>query len=194
MRILVLSDLHIEFGKLSPVHNNRRIDDGVDVVVLAGDIAEGVRRVLHEDGAGLAGQGRQGRQIADVAAQVHRQHGAHAAAVRAGQSLRQRVRRHQTAVGVHIGEHHVGVDVDGAVGRGEEGDRGNDTDVAGTDAGRQHGHVQGGGAIAAGHGVLRPDHVPTVEGDSNENAGYSAFGRLYAIGYIRGLQQAVYAQ
>jgi mannonate dehydratase len=41
-------------------------------------------------------------------------------------------------------------------------------------------------------GVLRPDHVPTVEGDSNENAGYSAFGRLYAIGYIRGLQEAVY--
>jgi mannonate dehydratase len=43
-------------------------------------------------------------------------------------------------------------------------------------------------------GVLRPDHVPTVEGDSNENAGYSAFGRLYAIGYIRGLQQAVFAK
>lgn len=42
-------------------------------------------------------------------------------------------------------------------------------------------------------GVLRPDHVPTVEGDSNDNAGYSSFGRLYAIGYIRGLQQAVYA-
>jgi mannonate dehydratase len=42
-------------------------------------------------------------------------------------------------------------------------------------------------------GVLRPDHVPTVEGDSNENAGYSAIGRLYAIGYIRGLRQAVYA-
>jgi len=42
-------------------------------------------------------------------------------------------------------------------------------------------------------GVLRPDHVPTVEGDSNEHAGYSAFGRLYAIGYIRGLHQAVYA-
>jgi mannonate dehydratase len=43
-------------------------------------------------------------------------------------------------------------------------------------------------------GVLRPDHVPTVEGDSNEHAGYSAFGRLYAIGYIRGLREAVYAQ
>lgn len=43
-------------------------------------------------------------------------------------------------------------------------------------------------------GVLRPDHVPTVEGDSNADAGYSAFGRLYAIGYIRGLQEAVYAK
>lgn len=43
-------------------------------------------------------------------------------------------------------------------------------------------------------GVLRPDHVPTVEGDSNSNAGYSSFGRLYAIGYIRGLQEAVYAE
>jgi len=42
-------------------------------------------------------------------------------------------------------------------------------------------------------GVLRPDHVPTVEGDSNENAGYSSFGRLYAIGYIRGLREAGYA-
>ena len=41
-------------------------------------------------------------------------------------------------------------------------------------------------------GVLRPDHVPTVEGDSNADAGYSAFGRLYAIGYIRGLREAVY--
>ncbi len=43
-------------------------------------------------------------------------------------------------------------------------------------------------------GLLRPDHVPTVAGDSNAAAGYSAFGRLYALGYIRGLRQAVYAQ
>lgn len=43
-------------------------------------------------------------------------------------------------------------------------------------------------------GVLRPDHVPTVEGDSNTHAGYSAFGRLYAVGYIRGLHEAVYAE
>ncbi len=42
------------------------------------------------------------------------------------------------------------------------------------------------------NGVLRPDHVPTVEGDSNDRPGYSVFGRLFAVGYIRGLQQAVY--
>jgi mannonate dehydratase len=43
-------------------------------------------------------------------------------------------------------------------------------------------------------GVLRPDHVPTVEGDNNERPGYSSFGRLYAIGYIRGLRDAVYRE
>jgi mannonate dehydratase len=42
-------------------------------------------------------------------------------------------------------------------------------------------------------GVLRPDHVPTMEGDVNDEPGYSGIGRLYAIGYIRGLRQAVYA-
>ncbi|MDR7152016.1 putative phosphodiesterase [Hydrogenophaga palleronii] len=41
MKLLILSDLHLDFAKFSPVHNNRRIDDGVDLVVLAGDIAEG---------------------------------------------------------------------------------------------------------------------------------------------------------
>jgi len=40
-------------------------------------------------------------------------------------------------------------------------------------------------------GVLRPDHVPTLEGDSNEQGGYSTLGRLFAIGYIRGLQHAI---
>jgi mannonate dehydratase len=43
-------------------------------------------------------------------------------------------------------------------------------------------------------GVLRPDHVPTVTGDSNAEAGYSAFGRLYAVGYIRGLREAVWGE
>jgi mannonate dehydratase len=42
-------------------------------------------------------------------------------------------------------------------------------------------------------GVLRPDHVPTMEGDSNTDAGYSSIGRLFAIGYIKGLRQAVYS-
>jgi mannonate dehydratase len=42
-------------------------------------------------------------------------------------------------------------------------------------------------------GVLRPDHVPTLEGDSNDDPGYSSIGRLFAIGYIKGLRQAAYA-
>ena len=43
-------------------------------------------------------------------------------------------------------------------------------------------------------GVLRPDHVPTLEGDSNENPCYSSFGRLLAIGYITGLREAAYGR
>ncbi|NLG51679.1 MAG: TIM barrel protein [Chloroflexi bacterium] len=43
-------------------------------------------------------------------------------------------------------------------------------------------------------GVLRPDHVPTMEGDSNDNPSYSAIGRLFAIGYVKGLREAVYEQ
>ena len=43
-------------------------------------------------------------------------------------------------------------------------------------------------------GVLRPDHVPAVERDSKDNAGYSSSERLYAIGYIRGLREAVCAE
>lgn len=43
-------------------------------------------------------------------------------------------------------------------------------------------------------GVLRPDHVPTVEGDSNERPGYSAYGRLFALGYLKGLREAAYRE
>ncbi len=43
-------------------------------------------------------------------------------------------------------------------------------------------------------GVLRPDHVPTLEGDSNENPCYSNTGRLLAIGYIMGLREAAFGQ
>jgi len=41
-------------------------------------------------------------------------------------------------------------------------------------------------------GVLRPDHVPTVHGDSNHRPGYSHYGRLFAVGYLKGLREAVY--
>jgi mannonate dehydratase len=39
-------------------------------------------------------------------------------------------------------------------------------------------------------GVMRPDHVPTLEGDANDTPGYTTRGRLYAIGYMRGLAEA----
>ena len=40
-------------------------------------------------------------------------------------------------------------------------------------------------------GLMRVDHVPTLEGDSADIPGYSYLGRLYAIGYIRGLIDSV---
>ena len=43
-------------------------------------------------------------------------------------------------------------------------------------------------------GVCRPDHVPTMAGDSNDRPGYSSIGRLFAIGYLKGLREAVYAE
>lgn len=44
------------------------------------------------------------------------------------------------------------------------------------------------------NGVCRSDHVPTMEGDSNDRPGYSTIGRLFAVGYIRGLIQSVYSE
>ncbi|MFN2284428.1 MAG: mannonate dehydratase [Anaerolineae bacterium] len=43
-------------------------------------------------------------------------------------------------------------------------------------------------------GVCRPDHVPTMEGDSNDRPSYSSVGRLFAIGYLKGLREAVYGE
>lgn len=43
-------------------------------------------------------------------------------------------------------------------------------------------------------GPLRPDHVPTMHGEPNDRPGYEVLGRLFAIGYIRGLQHAVYGK
>ena len=40
-------------------------------------------------------------------------------------------------------------------------------------------------------GPLRPDHVPTMAGETNERPGYMTLGNLYATGYIRGLAESV---
>jgi mannonate dehydratase len=40
-------------------------------------------------------------------------------------------------------------------------------------------------------GPMRVDHVPTLEGEDNSNPGYETLGRLYAIGYTKGLIEAV---
>src|SRR5450759_1833408 len=41
------------------------------------------------------------------------------------------------------------------------------------------------------NGPLRPDHVPTMFGETNERPGYMTLGNLYATGYIRGLAESV---
>ncbi|MDS0276701.1 mannonate dehydratase [Halomicroarcula sp. S1AR25-4] len=40
---------------------------------------------------------------------------------------------------------------------------------------------------------MRPDHVPTMAGEDNSNPGYHTKGRLFAIGYMRGLREQVHA-
>jgi mannonate dehydratase len=39
-------------------------------------------------------------------------------------------------------------------------------------------------------GVIRPDHAPSMAGETNETPGYEILGRLYAAGYMKGLMQA----
>ncbi len=41
-------------------------------------------------------------------------------------------------------------------------------------------------------GVMRPDHVPTLIGEEDQEAGYATLGRLFAVGYLRGLQHAAF--
>jgi mannonate dehydratase len=43
-------------------------------------------------------------------------------------------------------------------------------------------------------GPMRPDHVPALEGESNESFGYATLGRLFAVGYITGLRDATYGR
>ncbi|MDR6879444.1 mannonate dehydratase [Bacillus sp. 3255] len=44
------------------------------------------------------------------------------------------------------------------------------------------------------NGIARPDHVPTMEGEDNSNPGYELLGRLYGVGYIKGLMEAAASQ
>jgi mannonate dehydratase len=39
-------------------------------------------------------------------------------------------------------------------------------------------------------GPVRPDHAPTLEGESNDNPGYAMAGKILAIGYMKGLMKA----
>lgn len=41
---------------------------------------------------------------------------------------------------------------------------------------------------------MRPDHVPTLEGEDNSTPGYHMLGRLHALGYMRGLLHALGAR
>ncbi len=38
---------------------------------------------------------------------------------------------------------------------------------------------------------IRVDHVPLMAGEEQATAGYTALGRLYAIGYLKGLLEAI---
>jgi len=40
-------------------------------------------------------------------------------------------------------------------------------------------------------GPMRPDHAPTMEGEGNDHPGYSLQGRLMAVGYMKGLMEAI---
>lgn len=41
-------------------------------------------------------------------------------------------------------------------------------------------------------GPMRPDHVPQLAGEDDGEPGYTMLGRLFAVGYMRGLIQAVH--
>lgn len=41
---------------------------------------------------------------------------------------------------------------------------------------------------------IRVDHVPLMAGERQETAGYTALGRLYAIGYLKGIIESIYGR
>ena len=40
-------------------------------------------------------------------------------------------------------------------------------------------------------GVMRPDHAPYLAGDEGPNDGYSMLGKIFAVGYMKGLMEAL---
>jgi mannonate dehydratase len=40
------------------------------------------------------------------------------------------------------------------------------------------------------HGPMRPDHAPTMEGESNDHPGYAMVGKVFAIAYMKGIMRA----
>jgi len=40
-------------------------------------------------------------------------------------------------------------------------------------------------------GPMRPDHAPTMEGESNDRPTFGVKGRILAVGYMRGLLEAI---
>lgn len=43
-------------------------------------------------------------------------------------------------------------------------------------------------------GPMRPDHAPTMEGESNDNPGYMVRGQIFAVGYMQGLLASIRAR
>lgn len=41
------------------------------------------------------------------------------------------------------------------------------------------------------NGPIRPDHAPTMEGDRNDRPGYAYTGKVFAIGYMKGIMEAL---
>ncbi|MEO7143624.1 MAG: mannonate dehydratase [Bryobacteraceae bacterium] len=40
-------------------------------------------------------------------------------------------------------------------------------------------------------GPMRPDHAPTLHGESNDQPGYAMGGKVFAIGYMKGAMDAL---
>ena len=40
-------------------------------------------------------------------------------------------------------------------------------------------------------GPIRPDHAPTLEGEGNDSPGYAMKGKIFAIGYMKGILQSL---